>query len=115
MTVNGKRMDLETFLLDVVERPLPNEPTHYVVADVLNTDLSVKRVTVYFNPQDTWKGNYNYGEHTPESVGLAIGDSLSFLNADPNTLAYKFHVVEVATNKVVLNPRSIYTLTKCEL
>jgi len=110
MTVNGKRMDLENFLFNVADRPMPKEPTHYVMADVLNTDLSIKRVTVYFNPADTWEGNANFYEwkgdsglydNTPQSVGLAIVEHLAFIDRDPNTLAYKTYVVEISSNKVV--------------
>lgn len=114
MTVNGKRMCLEHFLLNVVDRPLPKEPTHYVVAEILNTDLSIKRITIYFNPADTWKGNPSFAANSPEGVGAAIGDGLVFLNNDPNTLAYKYWIIEIATTAVVHNGTT-YSLTKCNL
>lgn len=114
MNVNGKRMDLEHFLLEVIERPLPKEPTHFVVAEILNTDLSVKRVTIYFNPSDTWEDGRNFYAGTPESVGTAIGDNLYFLNIDPNTLAYKYWIVEIKSNSVV-HKGNTYTLTKCNI
>lgn len=114
MTVNGKRMDLEHFLMEVVERPLPKEPTHYVVAEILNTDLSIKRVTIYFNPADTWQGNRNFEAGTPESVGTAIGDNMVFLNTDTNTLAYKYWIVEINSN-MVIHKGPTFTLTKCNI
>jgi hypothetical protein len=114
MTVNGKRMDLEHFLLEVIDRPMPKEPTHYVLVDVLNTDLSIKRVTIYFNPTDTWKGNCNFNELGPESVGTVIGDGLTFLNRDPNTLAYKYWIIEIMSNSVVHNGWT-YSCTKCNV
>ncbi len=115
MTVNGKRMDLEHFLLDVAVKPLPKEPTHYIVAEVLNTDLSIKRISIYFNPLDTWKGANNWHPNTPQSVGMGIGEHLRFLDVDPNTLAYKFWVIEVASNMVVHGPVGMYSCTKCQL
>lgn len=115
MVVNGKATDLENYLLNIIERPLPKPPTHYVVAEVLNTDLSIKRVTIYFNPDDTWKSSVvGFGENNPKAVGCTIGNGLQFLNNDPNTLAYQYWIVEVKTNKVVHNGTS-YKLTKCEI
>lgn len=112
MTIDGKRMDLEYYLLNVAERPIPAAPTHYIVAEVINTDLSVKRVTIYFNPADTWKGNSAFKPNSPESIGLAISDGLAFLRYDPNTLAYQCWVMEISTDKVVLKS-STHSLTKC--
>jgi hypothetical protein len=83
------------------------------LVDVLNTDLSVKRITIYFNPSDTWKGDYAFFDHTPQSVGMGIGDKLHFLNADPNTLAYKYWVIEIATGNMVHDGK-MYLCTKCE-
>jgi len=112
LSINGQQMDLESFFLNVIERPLPKEPTHYVVAEVLNTDLSIKRVTVYFNPLDTWKGDSCFFDNTPKAVGKAIGSQLHFINSDPNTLAYKYWVIEILTNNMVYEG-STYSCTKC--
>lgn len=112
MKVDGRMTDMENFLLSHAERPLPKAPTHYVVADVLNTDLSVKRVTIYFNPSDRWKSVYGLPENA-KGIGAAIGDGLAFLGSDPNTLAYKFWVVSIATDTVV-HTGCTYSLNKCE-
>jgi len=110
---NGRAWSIETYMLDGIDRPIPPAPTHYVVAEVLNTDLSVKRVTIYFNPSDTWKGDSFYDDNTPKGVGLAIGDGLLFLNRDPNTLAYKIWVSEIATGELIVKGHT-YLCTKCE-
>ncbi|MDP9076273.1 MAG: hypothetical protein M3O71_02520 [Bacteroidota bacterium] len=111
MTVDGQRMDLENYLLNVVDRPLPKAPTHYVLAEVLNTDLSIKRVTIYFNPADTWTATSGL-DNSPVGIGIAICNGLSFLGRDPNTLAYKTYIVEVASNEVVQNGFT-YNCSKC--
>ena len=113
--VNGKLTSLENYFLNVIDRPLPKPPTHYVVAEVLNTDLSIKRVTIYFNPGDNWKGSCSYEQNSAQGVGLAIGEGLVFLNLDPNTLAYKFWIIEIATGEKIWDSNSIYLCTKCEL
>jgi hypothetical protein len=112
MWVEGKPMDLENYILNVLERPLPQPPTHYVLVDILITDLSVKRVTIYYNPKDTWSERCGYP--TAQSVAKSIGDGLYFLNRDPNTLAYKFWALEVATNNVIYKG-STYSCTKCSI
>ena len=111
MTVNGQRMGFENYLLNVAEKPLPKAPTHYVLAEVLNTDLSVKRITVYFNPEDTWRNNTIGGNYT-HGVGEDICEGLAFLGRDPNTLAYKTYVVEIATNEVV-QKGFMFNCSKC--
>lgn len=114
LKADGRPWMLESYLLECIERPVPPAPTHYVVAEVLNTDLSIKRVTIYFNSEDTWKGNYCYEENSPKGIGLEIGNGLVFLNRDPNTLAYKCWVVEIATGQQIVNGHT-YFCTKCEL
>jgi hypothetical protein len=104
---------IDSYLLDCVERPLPPEPTHYVVAEVLNTDLSIKRVTVYYNANDTWQGCTRIPKG-PESIGMEISEWLIFLNRDPNTLAYKVWVMDIKTNEQILSGRT-YLCTRCEL
>lgn len=102
INVGSKRMALHNFLLEMPERPIPKEPTHYIVVDILNKDLSIKRVTIYFNPLDTWTNpDGNFGQNNPAAVGALIGDNLSFLGRDPNTTAYVFWILEIATNTVV--------------
>ena len=113
LKVNGKVIGLENYLLNEIDRPLPKPPTHYVVADVINTDLSIKRITVYFNPADTWADCDCFENNSPKGVGKLIGSGLQFLNTDPNTLAYKYWITEIATNKVI-HKGSTYSLTKCD-
>jgi len=113
-TINGRGMGLEHIIMDTLEKPLPKSPTHYVLAEVLNTDLSVKRVTIYFNPEDTWMCKSHFDEGDPKGIGMAIGDGLMFLDRDPNTLYYTYYIVEIATNDVILKGIS-YMCNKCEL
>src|SRR5260221_7021615 len=102
VTVNGVSMCLNTYLLQMPNRLLPKSPTHYLVVDILNKDLSIKRVTIYFNPLDPWTNpSSNFAQNTSKSVGLFIGENLSFLGRDPNTTAYPFWVMEVASNTLV--------------
>ncbi len=113
MRIDGQVMDLEHFLLNHSDRPIPPPPTHYVVVEVLNTDLSIKRVAIYFNPDDTWQPHYGgFGENNPKAVGMNIGNGLAFLSKDPNTLAYKFWIMSVDGNQIV-HKGSTKLLTKC--
>ena len=107
--INGKKMSIESYLLDMPGRPLPKEPTHFVVADVVNTDLSIKRVTVYFNEFDNWiNPEGQFKQQDSKSVGNLIGDHLSFLSLDQAAMAYKFWIVQVATNEVIHQSSFIY-------
>jgi len=108
--VPGTNMSLENFLFNM-EHPIPPPPTHYVLAEILNTDLSIKRVTVYFNPADTWNG-VECGFNTPERVGRDIASKLHFLNSDANTLCYRTYVIEISTNKIIAKGHTI-SCCKC--
>jgi hypothetical protein len=101
--VSGKKMSLHDYLLTGIDRPLPKEPTHYIMADVVNRDLSIKRITVYFNPLDTWTNSDScfFEQDKPKWIGTLIGNNLAFIDVDPNTIGYTFWVIEVGTNEVL--------------
>ena len=100
--VDGKRTSLHNYLLNQIEKPLPQRPTHYVVTDVLNKDLSIKRVTIYFNVNDNWKNPERHiADEKARSIGDLIGDNLAFIDRDPNSLAYTFYVMDIQTGDLV--------------
>lgn len=94
-------------LLEHSARPIPQAPTHCVLVDVLNKDMTIKRITIYFNPADTW------GDETPtlpepeRNIGLLIGQNLRFVGMDSKALAYRFWVTEINTQKIVLKPQTM--------
>jgi hypothetical protein len=101
--VDGKPSELYSYLLNKANRPLPKEPTHYIIADVVSKDLSIKRVSIYFNPDDTWTNveKRSFENDKPRCIGYLIGDNLRFIDTDPNTVAYTYWIVELASNKVL--------------
>jgi hypothetical protein len=101
--VDGQPAELYDYLLNKANRPLPKEPTHYIVADVVCKDLSIKRVSIYFNPDDAWTNLENrcWEHDKPRSIGYLIGDNLRFIDNDPNTVLYTYWIVELASNKVL--------------
>lgn len=103
------QIGIERFFLENPGRPLPKTPTHMVVADILNNDLSIKRITVYFNPEDHWiDPSWKFGQNNPKAVGSLIGSSLSFISKDEAAQAYKYWIVEIKTNEVVEKSGCIY-------
>lgn len=112
--VDGRKIGLEKFLLELPGRPVPKAPTHYVVAEVVNVDLSIKRVTVYFNEEDYWVNPEQRFEQNSKSIGSLIGGHLSFLSHDRATMAYKYWVVSVASNEVVHQSSFVYRCKKYE-
>jgi hypothetical protein len=102
ININGVDTCLHAYLLTMPDRPIPKAPTHYLVVDILNRDLSIKRVTIYFNPDDTWTNPDNQFEpYRIKWIGNFIGEHLGFLGHDPNTIAYVFWVIEVATDQLI--------------
>jgi len=107
--VNGKMIGLERYLLEMPFRPIPKEPTHYIVVDVLNNDLSIKRLTIYFNEADTWVNpDSQFGQNNSKAVGTLIGNHLGFLSLDKAAIAYRYWVMLVQTNELVLQSAFIY-------
>ncbi len=89
-------------LLDFPERPLPLNPTHCLIVDVLNKDTSQKRVSIYFNPEDAWEDPAkSFEQNTPKAVGNFIGNNLKFINSDLYAYAYRYWVIEISTQAVV--------------
>lgn len=102
INIAGKMVPLCRYLLELPDRPVPKAPTHYVMVDILNKDLSIKRITIYFNPTDTWENpEQQWESDKPRWIGNLIGDHLGFLGPDPNTLAYTYWVIEIAANSIV--------------
>jgi hypothetical protein len=110
--VDGKGAELYNHLLNQPDKPLPKEPTHYVVVDTINRDLSIKRVTIYFSPYDQWDNpEKQWSDDRLKYVGVFIGENLGFLGRDPNTVAYKFWVMEIATNQLIFKS---FTYSHCD-
>jgi len=65
--------------------------------------LSIKRITIYYNPQDTWTNSESscFINDRPRWIGDLIGGHLGFLALDPNTMAYTYWLIEVVTNSVI--------------
>ena len=100
--VDKQNRCLYSWLLEMPDRPLPKEPTHYILVDMVNTDLSIKRVTIYFNPADTWTNPEKmWEEDRPRWIGGFIANNLGFLGDDPNIVTYRYLLVEVSTNLVI--------------
>ncbi|MBS1528045.1 MAG: hypothetical protein JST19_20530 [Bacteroidetes bacterium] len=103
----------ERFFMEYEGRPLPKAPTHMVVADILNKDLSIKRVTIYFNPDDQWlTPRQESGLGGVEAVGKHIGDYLGFIGLDKAAQYYRYWIVEIATNEVVIENRNGFITSK---
>jgi hypothetical protein len=99
-------IDIPKFLIEQIDRPLPKSPTHYILAEIVNKDYSIKRVTIYFNPDDYWQGpKFMPGENNFKTVGMMIIDNLVFIVLDEAALECFTYIVEVATNEVVFRGR----------
>ncbi|HVS92451.1 MAG TPA: hypothetical protein VHE59_10480 [Mucilaginibacter sp.] len=107
------KTSFERFFIEHNNRPLPKEPTHYLVADILNRDLSIKRITVYFNPEDYWiNPSEQFGQNNPKAVGKLIGNYLGFISMDKASQFYQYWIVEIATNNVVVEKSSGFFTSK---
>lgn len=95
-------------LLENENRPLPQAPTHYVSVDILNKDLSIKRVTIYFNPADSWGDDAPTFLDAERNVGKLIADNLKFVYEDANSIAHKAYVIEIDSQKVIYKSGTYY-------
>jgi hypothetical protein len=85
-------------LLERADKPIPKSPTHALIVDILNTDMSFKRVSIYFNPTDNWK--VVNGFEGAKAVANHIEDHLKFIGEDLSSLAYKAWLIDIDTQKV---------------
>ncbi|WP_149912718.1 hypothetical protein [Sphingobacterium cavernae] len=88
-------------LLENENRPIPAMPTHFLLVDILNRDLSIKRVTIYFNPSDSWTIEECSSLDDLENIAKHIESNLQFLGYDNSTLAYRAYLIEVSTQSIV--------------
>jgi hypothetical protein len=102
VTLNGENSELYSSLLNNPFRTAPKEPTHCVIIDVMHTDLSAKRLYVYFNPLDTWTSNDIKKElEKPQAVGQFIGRHLGFLGQESKTAVYSFGIIDMKTRETL--------------
>lgn len=87
--------------LEIPTRPVPQDPTHYVMVEVLNRDLSIKRVTIYFSSRDEWGHPAPPFFENERNAGHLIADGLTFLGRDEAALAWKASTIDIATGNVV--------------
>ena len=88
-------------LLESEYRPLPQDPTHYVSVDILNRDLSIKRVTIFYNPADNWCDEAPVFLDAERNIGKLISDNLKFIGEDKNAAAFKAYIIEIKSQKVI--------------
>lgn len=91
---------LSSLLLDK-NRPTPAPPTHLVLIEILNRDLSVKRITVYFNPADKWDIDEYISYDPAVNIAKHIFDQAKFVNRDNSVLAWTAYLVDIPTQEVL--------------
>lgn len=94
------RKALSSLLLDE-NKPIPAAPTHMVLTEVLNKDLSVKRLTIYFNPLDYWDIDEYISLDPSVNIAKHIFDHAKFVNYDNSVLAWTAYLIEVSSQEVL--------------
>jgi hypothetical protein len=98
-------------ILTAQNRPLPSAPTHSVIVDVLNVDCTIKRISINININDSWKnGDRNINKafkDKKDEVFRLIEHNLRFLNLDKMGYCYTSWMIDLRTQKVVYESKSI--------
>ncbi|WP_312340624.1 hypothetical protein [Sphingobacterium sp.] len=82
-------------------RPIPAPPTHMVLIEILNRDLTIKRLTVYYNPNDAWDVNECFSLDNTINIGKHIAENSHFVNYDESVLCWGALVIELETQTIL--------------
>lgn len=83
-------------------RPIPAPPTHMVLIEILNRDFTVKRLTVYYNPSDTWDVEDKYFSYDdPINIGKHIAQNSHFVNYDESVLCWGALIIELESQTLL--------------